>query len=534
MSEDFSGMARKLSGELDALVQSGDIAAVRKRIANLPEPDGPVDWAPLATFLNAKRVFANKLAELEAKVAAQPAQPAPLDDLLAKAEKHVLEGAAERARSVFADAARRPERQAQKDALLRHAEAFDWMTEVRAAWEDGAKKLADGRAFEFAYVKGGKPNLVGPAGTMKFAGVKDGRVHLIERGVTLTPAFDDLTHATRKNLLALYFEDHKDRRADLAAKNACLDLISFRAYADDRGPSLLLLQQDLESLRADGAPAEVLEVAGAWAEWRGRQLPEARFALDLGDGVTMEFLFVPAGVFTMGSPEGNLLPDGHPDADRLARERPAHKVTLSRPFYMGTYEVTQAQWQKIMGAKTFKFSNPDAPADSVSWKEARDFCDKLGRVHKLDARLPTEAQWEYACKAGAPTWFAPFDGGDAQTWRNLNEMALTPLAWFQGNQNGETQPVGQRKPNAWGFHDMYGNVVEWCEDRYGNYEAKDQLDPTGPAAGQFLVARGGHSKFGFERCRAEYRIQLSTSANSGGLGLRVVLPIGNLGEPVKK
>jgi len=179
----------------------------------------------------------------------------------------------------------------------------------------------------------------------------------------------------------------------------------------------------------------------------------------------------------MGSPEG--------EKNRQDNET-QHEVTLTKGFYLGKHEVTQAQWEKVMGTNPSKLKGATLPVEQVSWDDAMQFCQKLTQLEKEAGRmpegytytLPTEAQWEYACRAGTKT---AYSFGDVITPKQAN--------YYLGD--GNTTPVGTYPANAWGFHDMHGNVLEWCLDWYGSYPSVSVSDPVGPSVGSTRVDRGG-------------------------------------------
>ncbi len=223
--------------------------------------------------------------------------------------------------------------------------------------------------------------------------------------------------------------------------------------------------------------------------------PPKELAVDLGGGVTMETVLVPAGEFTMGD----------------ARQKSAHKVNITKPFYLGKYEVTQEQWQAVMGNNPSRFKGAKNPVEGVSWDDCQQFLVKLNAKsggQGVKFVLPTEAQWEYACRAGST---GKFCFGD-------DEKQLGEYAWYGENSGSKTHPVGEKKPNTFGLHDMHGNVWEWCQDRYGEYGAEAVRDPSGPTRGANRVFRGG--------CWYDFGGSCQSACRSGpgfadGLGLRV-------------
>jgi formylglycine-generating enzyme required for sulfatase activity len=197
----------------------------------------------------------------------------------------------------------------------------------------------------------------------------------------------------------------------------------------------------------------------------------AKLSLDLGGGVKMDFVLIRPGSFMMGSEKGD-------------DEKPVHKVTITRPFYMGVYKVTQAQWKAVIGDNPSSFKGDDLPVEQVSWEDCQRFVAKLKEKagQGMICRLPTEAEWEYACRAGTKTEYCFGD----------DEGGLGEYAWYRANSEGKTRPVGQKKPNAWGLYDMHGNVWEWCEDGYsaGYYAKSPEADPKGPSTTAYRVLRG--------------------------------------------
>lgn len=232
-------------------------------------------------------------------------------------------------------------------------------------------------------------------------------------------------------------------------------------------------------------------------------LPPTR-VIDLGGGVTMEFVLIPAGSFEMG---------GDPnfsDGD----ETPQHRVTLTRPFYLGRTEVTQEQWAAIMGSSPSKFQGARLPVETVSWSDCQRFMRGASEKTGVRFALPTEAQWEFACRAGTSTRWS---FGDEET-------ALGNHAWIQLNAHGSTHPVQTKPLNPWGLADMYGNVWEWCADWYSmHYPAEAQVDPKGPATGDARVLRGGAWGDDATSARSTYRNSMGPDQRTPGAGFRCAL-----------
>jgi formylglycine-generating enzyme required for sulfatase activity len=246
----------------------------------------------------------------------------------------------------------------------------------------------------------------------------------------------------------------------------------------------------------------LLAMAGtAFSETKG---PSKELAVDLGGGVKLELVLIPAGSFMMGDEKGN------------DNEKPVHKVTITKPFYLGKYEVTQEQWEAVMGSNPGHFKGLKNPVETVSWDDCQAFLGKLNA--KTDRQgskfvLPTDAQWEYACRAGSTTKYCFGDDG----------TRLGDYAWYNANSGGKTHPVGEKKPNAWGLYDIHGNVWEWCADWHdsGYYVKSPADDPTGPMKGSSRVGRGGCWDGRAGICRSAYRYYPEPGFRYYDLGLRV-------------
>lgn len=201
----------------------------------------------------------------------------------------------------------------------------------------------------------------------------------------------------------------------------------------------------------------------------------------------MEFVWVPSGRFRMGS-----LPTETGRKD----DEPPRIVTLTSGFWLGRYEVTQSRWKDIMGENPSYFGNQTTcPVDSVTKEECLRFIGRLNELSPHRFRLPTEAEWEYACRAGSMT---AYGFGD-------DDSALGAHGWYAGNSHDRTHPVGEKEPNAWGFFDMHGNVAEWCADCYGTYGPGRVVDPIGPEDGELYLLRGGDWSSDAAECRCARR-----------------------------
>jgi len=208
-----------------------------------------------------------------------------------------------------------------------------------------------------------------------------------------------------------------------------------------------------------------------------------------------------------------------------SNEKPAYEVTIPKPFYMGKHEVTQEQYQQAMGANPSYFIRPDRPVEQVSWNDAKLFCKKVneptagvspartGAGGTPAVGLPTDAEWEYACRAGTTTIYCSGD----------READLARVAWYDANSGDLTHPVGQKEPNAWGLYDMHGNVWEWCEDWVEDHTKVDAKDWRWPASGEGRVLRGGSCYGGAEGCRSACRAMLPPGGRGCVFGFRVVV-----------
>ena len=245
----------------------------------------------------------------------------------------------------------------------------------------------------------------------------------------------------------------------------------------------------------------------------GSPQPGEEMTITLPGGAPMTFCWCPAGSFLMGSPESE---EGRDD------DETRHRVTLTQGFWMGKYEVTQAQWKSVMGTNPSRFKDEDCPVECVSWDDCQKFVRKVNAGGAAVA-LPTEAQWEYACRAGTTT---PFSFGSALNGDQANcDGNYSYGMMAKGRYREETASVGSYAPNGWGLHDMHGNVWEWCSDWYGAYGG-DTTDPIGLASGSARVVRGGGWNYSARHCRSARRGDRCPSSSSNYLGFRLCCPAG--------
>ena len=261
----------------------------------------------------------------------------------------------------------------------------------------------------------------------------------------------------------------------------------------------------LKALKLDGVEAETVE-RRVVVEKRKEPKPGDEMTIELPGGEKMVFCWCPEGSFMMGSPtaeEGRYELDERYTDGRYSDEA-QHSVTLTKGFWMGKYEVTQAQWKSVMGTNPSNFIGANRPVERVSWEDCDDFIKKVNASGGAQVSLPTEAQWEYACRAGTTT---PFNFGSTLNGDKANCDGNLPYGTMtNGRYLRETTPVGSYAPNAWGLYDMHGNVWEWCQDWYGSvYSTSSVIDPTGPASGSHRVLRGGGWDDHANCCRSAFR-----------------------------
>jgi formylglycine-generating enzyme required for sulfatase activity len=307
----------------------------------------------------------------------------------------------------------------------------------------------------------------------------------------------------------------RQREAEEARRRAEIE----RLKAEKRGKLVAVIKEDIRKYKKIiSSPFGKDMKESAW-ESLVAKYPEAADGLEIGDtdgllfkvvpcsivnSIGMKFVLIPTGSFMMGSPS---------DEQGRGSDKQQHKVTLTKAFYMGATEVTQGQWRAVMGNNPSNFKGDNRPVEEISWSSAKTFIRKLNQKEGTNKyRLPTEAEWEYACRAGSKSRFC---FGDSNS-------RLGDYAWYRNNSSLKTHSVAQKKPNAWGLYDMHGNVDEWCEDWYEGYSDRHVTDPKGPSSGSLRVLRGGSWFFNARHVRSANRYGYNPGIGYNYLGFRVV------------
>jgi len=317
-------------------------------------------------------------------------------------------------------------------------------------------------------------------------------------------------------------EENSKRREEL-------ETLKAEMKKDQRKQRTAALKQDLRKYEKIISSHSVKDMDIQKSAWKALAVkyPKEAKGLDTGDveklqfrvnygGMTnsigMRFVLVQCGKFRMGSPSSEKY---------RSRDEIRHEVTIKKPFYLQTTEVTQRQWAEIMGENPsdFKKCGDKCPVENVSWDDCQEFIRKLNereRTHKY--RLPTEAEWEFACRAGKGAAFA--NGGISESGCGLDSN-LDQMGWYCANSKRKTHPVARKKISAWGLYDMHGNVWEWCQDWWGKYPKGSVVDPKGARYGPKRVIRGGSCLNYAEKCRSAYRYSYKTNIKMNNIGLRV-------------
>ena len=222
------------------------------------------------------------------------------------------------------------------------------------------------------------------------------------------------------------------------------------------------------------------------------------------NGIKYNMVWVDGGTFRMGATSEQ--------SSEISDEKPVHSVTLSG-YYIGKTEVTQALWQAVMGSNPSYFEGDDLPVEQVSWDDCQEFIRKLNSLTGQNFRLPTEAEWEFACRGG----------NNSRGYKYSGSNYIDNVAWYDGNSGDKTHPVATKSPNELGIYDMSGNVWEWCADWYGDYSSGRQTNPKGPYDGSLRVCRGGSWGYIARCCRSSNLVNCDPTIRFGTLGLRLAL-----------
>lgn len=280
------------------------------------------------------------------------------------------------------------------------------------------------------------------------------------------------------------------------------DLLAERVLKDEKIASLL---SELDEANTRITALEKANIKGVIAPLLSNGLTNNMRAFD-ANGVSFNMIYVKGGSFMMGATAENACDD----------EKPVHQVSLS-DFFIGETPVTQALWEAVMENNPSKFKDPDAPVESVTWRQCQEFINKLICLTKMPFRFLTEAEWEFAARGGCESKGFIYSGSND----------VKSVAWCTDNSGERTHPVKQKESNELGIYDMSGNVWEWCQDYYGRYSSEDAENPTGPVKGSFRVQRGGcwdvNVFTGSESCRVSYRSSDSETYSSKRIGFRLAL-----------
>lgn len=326
----------------------------------------------------------------------------------------------------------------------------------------------------------------------------------------------DPKHVQAKSLQLKVLSLHREQ--ELKRQKRMIELMEIVALNNNKAHGKEAIKALEEFLQLNPGNAEALALRKKIHGYYGPVAGEV-----ITNSIGMTLVYVPSGVFTMGSNDGE------------SDEKPMRGVEISKGFYMGQYEVTQSQFSLIMGrnpshfqtgkvlekgglfrkAKKVEIRTANHPVEQVSWKDAVEFCRRLSRTDGRAYGLPTEAQWEYACRAGASTAFS----------FGTRISGLRDHGWYKSNSDGKTHPVGSRKPNAFGLFDMHGNVWEWCSDWYGSdyYSKAFSIDPENKESATFRVLRGGSWDEDASSCRSANRYRYDPANRFDSDGFRVVV-----------
>ena len=325
------------------------------------------------------------------------------------------------------------------------------------------------------------------------------------------------TPRRRKSLALLLLRRRLDRAAAAITADRvwlCLSLLNFPRWTDRllktiAGEGNTIVHNFLRLLLLSG----LILLFTLWnnGEFQFSQLGSLLASITgsptgITNEIGMQFKRIPAGEFMMGSPDD--------DPEKEEGETPQHPVRITTPFYLSVHEVTQEHYEKVMGKNPSRFEGPSLPVEQVSWSDAMEFCEKLSVMDaENDYRLPTEAEWEYACRAGTTSRYSCGNELDRQS------------AWSSDNSDDQPHPVGEKRPNAWGLYDMHGNVCEWCGDRFAidYYENAPLDDPAGPETGSYRMIRGGSWSNSAGYCRSARRQGYWPAGRLSSLGFRVAL-----------